>query len=76
MIKVEALKGTGTITRNDEPCELFVGMVLNEDEVNTIVTTDELVYSVDELTLHTVTAETSKPAPKTPVAKTPEAPAA
>ena len=63
MIKIESIQGSGTITREGEECVLFVGMYITQDEVSTITTTGEIVYSVDELELVVVTKTAAPSAP-------------
>lgn len=56
MIKIEALNGTATITREGEKCTVFVGMVLEPGEESSLTTTGEVTYTVDETAPITVTA--------------------
>ena len=61
MIKIEALTGTATITRGDEECALFVGMIVDAQELDTLKTTGDVVYCIDEGEIITI-AGTAKPA--------------
>jgi hypothetical protein len=64
MIKIESVSGTGTIVRGEETLQLFAGMIIYPEELDSIVAGDELVYSIDEVELVTVTAaKAAAPAP-------------
>lgn len=62
MIKIETLTAAGTVTRDGEQCTLFVGMELNEGELETL--TGAGSFSVDEGHIVTFGAKAAPEAPK------------
>lgn len=48
MIKIESSDNASTIVREGEECILFPGMIITQQEVETIKANGDVVYTIDE----------------------------
>lgn len=71
-IKIERISGAiATVVRNNHRTKVWLGMTLTEEEFATLeVTEGSILYTVDEQTVHTITAPKQEIVQEKPAAPT------